>query len=154
MRLNEHEDSQAATNSAPTQGSGDSRARSRRSREEALQQGYCTLSEGWELWSAEPLVTAHHEQHFCCLHLCLHNIAYIIYAAGISMNVYKPPIGFFCLFNRSIYLRTSIGTHLPSDIPASVALSLSLLVLHGCMQCKATQRTGNVMSCNAMSGSG
>ena len=73
------------------------------------------------------------------------------------MKIYKPPIGFF-VFNGSIYLRTYIRTHLPIDTSnisasVSVSVSLSLYVLRACMQCKATQRTGNVMSCNAMSGS-
>lgn len=71
---------------------------------------------------------------------------YCIYAAGIPMKIYKPPIGFF-VFNGSIYLRTYIRTHLPIDTSnisasVSVSLSLSMYCVHAC---NARQRNALVM---------
>jgi hypothetical protein len=70
---------------------------------------------------------------------------YCIYAAGIPMKIYKPPIGFF-VFNGSIYLRTYIRTHLPidtSNISASVSVSVSLSLCIACVH--AMQRNALVM---------
>ena len=126
---------QFPTNSATTQGSRDSRARSCKSREEALQQGiYRTLSEAWEPWSAEQLVIADHDQHFCCLHLCLHNIAYMQPAylwKSISLQS-----AFLSSMDPSIYVPTYVPTY-PSIhliyLHLSLSLSLSLSLCIACM---------------------
>ena len=140
MRLNENEDSQATISNKFS-----NHARLKGLKGKELQEPGRSTSARHLPWSAEPLVIADHDQHFCCLHLCLHNIAYMQPAylwKSISLQS-----AFLSSMDPSIYVPTYVPTY-PSihliylHLSLSLSLSLSMYCVHAC---NARQRNALVM---------